>query len=312
MEILIGIPVLDNLAMTRVCLESLVAHTPCTPGDITAALVVVDNGSSDDIAGLLRRELDGTAMPVHYVRNPVNRGVAAAWNQILRLAGQQPRTAASPHPWAVIANNDVVFGPEWLEPLAAAMAQNERVGWVAAMENGSPVAPMLIEAHAVSRRHRLDPRQTPSAEAIRRSIARTYAGWGGHAAFCRTVKSLGLPLFIPFRGADRSAVCFLINTAMVEEIGFFDEAYAPVGIAEDLEYYLRMQGVLPAPGATAAGDSPGPVWRAGFCGQSVIHHCWCSTRQGPHFDGRRWDKERERNWRAAFGRSRKHFSRLLK
>ncbi len=310
-KILIGIPVLDNIEMTRVCLESLIANTPAGDPDLCPSLLVVDNGSEDDIAGLLQHEFGHADLPIHHHRNTTNLGVAAAWNQILQFVPEGHDSGRYCYHQVVIANNDVIFGPDWLPPLLAAMAQDRRIGWVAALENGSPLAPQLLEAHELSRRHRLDPKDAPSADAIRQCVRRVYAPWGGHAAFCRAIKALQLPGFIPFRGEGRSAVCFMIRTAMVEQIGEFDEDYAPVGIAEDLEYFLRMEGMLRPSWLTVERYPPDQKWRSGFCGQSVVHHYWCSTRQGPHFDGRRWDKIREQNWRAKFGRSRKHFTRLF-
>ena len=31
---------------------------------------------------------------------------------------------------------------------------------------------------------------------------------------------------------------------MIDQIGFFDQDFSPIGIAEDLEYFLRMERIL--------------------------------------------------------------------
>ena len=135
-------------------------------------------------------------------------------------------------------------GPDWLQPMVEAMESDTRIGWVSAMENGTPVLEELIEAHRLSRQYRVDPARPFTTDAIHQSITNIYSPWDGHESFCRQVRKKGLPLFIPFQKERRSAVCFMIRPAMVAQIGFFDEDFAPIGIAEDLEYFLRMEQIL--------------------------------------------------------------------
>jgi len=130
-------------------------------------------------------------------------------------------------------------------------------------------------------------------------------------AFCEYIKGLNLPLFMPFEKDGRSAVCFMVRPAMIEQIGYFDEDYAPIGIAEDLEYFLRIERILLPSWLTEVRYPESDTWKAGFCGKSIVHHNWCSTRQGPHFDGRKWDKAREKNWKSKFGKSRKYYTKLF-
>jgi len=138
-----------------------------------------------------------------------------------------------------------------------------------------------------------------------------YKKWGGHDLFCEGVRNKNLPRFIPFQKKARSVVCFMVRPAMIGQIGFFDQDYSPVGIAEDLEYFLRIERILMPVWLTDEIYPETAKWKNGFCGKSVVHHNWCSTRQGPNFDGRKWDKEREKNWKAKFGKSRKYYTKLL-
>jgi ADP-heptose:LPS heptosyltransferase/GT2 family glycosyltransferase len=310
-RILIGIPVLNNVEMTRACLHCLVRNTPLDERPLDISLLVLDNGSKEDIAGLLRDEFSNAPFLIHYRRNPRNMGVAVAWNQILAFWPDPIPGVGFRYDYYVISNNDALFGPDWLQPMIEAMESDARIGWVSAMENGSPVAEELIEAHTLSRQYRVDPSQPFTTEAIHESVKQVYASWGGHEAFCQMIRSRGLPLFVPFRKEGRSAVCFMIRPAMVAELGFFDEDMAPIGIAEDLEYFLRMEQILRPTWLTVESYPPARKWRSGFCGRSVVHHNWCSTRQGPSFDGRKWDKMREKNWKAKFGKSKKYYSSLL-
>ena len=84
------IPVLDQLAYTRQCVESLLAAG--TPAE---AMLVIDNGSSDDTPTWLaaRPELPS-------VRNRVNLGCGGAWTQGAVLVGDAD--------WVVLLNNDVL------------------------------------------------------------------------------------------------------------------------------------------------------------------------------------------------------------
>lgn len=303
-KILVGIPVLDNIDMTRACLQSLYRYTDSDSMDLDVSVVIIDNGSKDNIAGLIKGEFSDARFSTYYVRNPQNLGVAIAWNQILGFAPGTVPGSPFHYDYYVISNNDVLFGPDWLQPLVEAMEGDDRIGWVAALENGSPVMEELVEAHSNTKRYRVNPNRPYSPENILESVKRVYEKWGGHESFCRLVKESDLPLFIQ---RMRSAVCFMIRPAMVRQIGLFDEDFPPVGISEDLEYFLRIEGVIKPQWITDDYPAKGK-WKYGLCGRSVIHHNWCMTRQGPGFDGRTWDKEKERNWRAKFDRSRKYYT----
>src|SRR5207245_6815511 len=71
----------DGAATTRACLESLRAT------DEPFALVVVDNGSTDDTPRLFR-DL-ASPWPLRYARNESNASVLAAYNQAWRLAATE-------------------------------------------------------------------------------------------------------------------------------------------------------------------------------------------------------------------------------
>ena len=311
-KVLVGIPVLDNIEITRACLQHLYCNTKVDRLGLQVSVLLVDNGSQEHIEAIFRQEFQEPAVATYFLRNAQNRGVAAAWNQILRFTPEKtPSSQLLYYDYYVVANNDALFGDDWLQPLVEAMETDTRVGWISAMENGSTVLEELVEAHSLSKNYRVDPQKPYTTEVVNQSLAHIYEKWGGHESLCRLVRDKDLPLFIPFRKEARSAVCFMVRPAMIEQIGFFDEDYSPIGIAEDLEYFLRIERILVPAWLTDEVYPEDSKWKCGFCGRSVVHHNWCSTRQGPNFDGRKWDKTREKNWKAKFGKSRKHYTKLL-
>ena len=310
-KVLIGIPVLDNIEITRACLQHLYRNTETNRLDLNVSVLIVDNGSERDVKCILESEFQKTAFPLYFLRNPQNAGVAVAWNQILKFAPEKGNGKSFHYDYYIISNNDVLFGVDWLQPLVEAMEKDKTIGWISAMENGSPVLSELIEAHSLSKEYRIDPKTPYTTEVINKGLDLIYGKWGGHEAFCRLVKNKQLPLFIPYRKEARSAVCFMVRPAMIEQIGFFDEDYAPIGISEDLEYFLRIERILMPSWLTIDRYPEEAKWKNGFCSKSIVHHNWCSTHQGPKFDGRRWDKMREKNWKAKFGKSKKYYTELL-
>ena len=89
MRYTVVIPVLDQLHYTQQCVDSLIAG-----GTPAAAILVIDNGSSDDTPQWLASRSD-----IRSLRNRVNLGCGGAWTQGALLADSE---------WAVLLNNDVI------------------------------------------------------------------------------------------------------------------------------------------------------------------------------------------------------------
>jgi len=310
-KILIGIPVLNNLEITRACLLSIIENTHIKQLKLEVTILVIDNGSSCDIPSMLNNDLPESTFSIYYKRNPHNMGVAVAWNQILRFSPENIPSQEFHYDFYVISNNDALVGPDWLQPMVNTMQSNSKIGWVATLENGSPVHENLIEAHTRSKKYRVDPSKPFTTEEILKSMQSIYSKWNTHNDFCEEIKESGLPLFMPFKGAGRSAVCFMIRPAMVRQIGYFDEDFWPIGISEDLEYFLRVEQLIRPTFLTEKRYPEKDKWLTGFCCKSIVHHNWCSTHQGVDFDGRKWDKAREKNWKKKFKRSKKYFTKLF-
>lgn len=94
------IPLLNQLPFTRRCLAGLRQET-----DGPFRAILVDNGSTDGT-----REYLATVAGAEVIVNERNVGVAAAWNQGVRLARGR---------WTVILNNDTVLPGGWLRRLVS-------------------------------------------------------------------------------------------------------------------------------------------------------------------------------------------------
>lgn len=83
-------------------------------------VIVVDNGSQDDISGMITREFPGARV----LRSEVNLGFAGGYNLGIRQAKGM---------YVAIINNDAVAGLGWLTALVAAAETDERIGAVASV-----------------------------------------------------------------------------------------------------------------------------------------------------------------------------------
>lgn len=118
------VPVVDNLALTRLCLESLLHE----PGARDLEVVVVDNGSIDGTAGYLV-ELASRQKNLVVLHEEANRGYPAAVNR---------GVAASRGDTLILLNNDTVLAPGWVSRLLAHLTPG--VGLVGPMTDGAPGA----------------------------------------------------------------------------------------------------------------------------------------------------------------------------
>ena len=112
----IVIPVHNRAALTRQCLDTLLA-SPAATAEVE--IVVVDDCSTDSTAQMLASYGDR----VRVVRHELNTGFGVACND---------GAAAASGEWLVFLNNDTVPQPGWLDALLAYAASRERLGMVGA------------------------------------------------------------------------------------------------------------------------------------------------------------------------------------
>ena len=114
------VPTLDNLIFTRLCLESVLAHTERRAYE----LIVVDNDSTDGTREYLE-EISAGRSNVRLLLNAENVGFPRACNQGLAAAAGE---------FLVLLNNDVVVTPGWLERLTEHLA-DPRLGLLGPVTN---------------------------------------------------------------------------------------------------------------------------------------------------------------------------------
>ena len=108
--IIIAIPVWNNLAFTRIAVESIKRNS----GGHHIEFAFVDNGSTDGAYEYLKSQ-----NPKIMVRNAKNLGVTKAWNQLLEESlRHNPDVIA-------LLNSDILVCPGWLDPVAKECAKKD-------------------------------------------------------------------------------------------------------------------------------------------------------------------------------------------
>jgi GT2 family glycosyltransferase len=110
------IPVYNRTALTRQCLDSLLASPP---EDAELEIIVVDDASSDRTAEALAEYEER----IRVVRHEQNAGFARSCND---------GAAAASGDWLVFLNNDTIPEPGWLDALLRYASGRERIGLVGA------------------------------------------------------------------------------------------------------------------------------------------------------------------------------------
>lgn len=114
------IPVWNQLAYTRRCLESIRRHT-----EFTHRVIVIDNASDQGTKDYLGR-VKWNAGQLLVITNPTNQGYVKAINQGL---------AASSHEFICLLNNDTVVTKGWLQRMVSLSQSNERIGIINPLGN---------------------------------------------------------------------------------------------------------------------------------------------------------------------------------
>ena len=211
MQVSFVIPLLNNLALTRACVESLQATLP---RGLAHEIILVDDGSTDDT----RAWLATLAPPFRVVLNERNLGYAIANNRAVAIAHGK---------YLALLNNDLVLLPRWLERmLGAHRSLGERAGLVGNVQ--------------------LDAR---SGAVDHTGIVINHQGKPVHD---RALPSRFSRFFTTVRRVPAvTGACALIERALWQQLGAFDEAYVNGGEDVDLCFRARAAGRVNAVALTS-------------------------------------------------------------
>lgn len=187
----------NNRDLNRVCLDSVLARTEWPRREV----VVVDNGSTDGTAELLRTlaERDASVRPVFL---PENRGYPAAANAGL---------AAARGRWLVLLNNDTVVTRGWASTLVRHLVRDPRLGLV------GPVTNAIANAAKVEVGYRgLD----------------DLAAWAASWTRAHDSETFAIPSLAFF--------CVAMPRAVYETVGPLDARFG-IGMFEDGDYCRRVR-----------------------------------------------------------------------
>lgn len=118
MKLHIVIPVINCLDLTKGAVESI-------RSGVSTNIILIDNASTDGTARwgeMMDKEQLPYGLHFQYVRNNEAKGVAASWNQGIKLAFEDPECE-----YVAVINNDVVLHPKTLDHLRVFM---DRTGYL--------------------------------------------------------------------------------------------------------------------------------------------------------------------------------------
>jgi O-antigen biosynthesis protein len=234
-------------------------------------VLVADDASDDDTA-----ELAQWTENVRAVRDGVRRGFLRNCNNAARFARGE---------FLVLLNNDTVVQPDWLRPLVEILDRDASIG----MAGGKLLFPdgRLQEAGGI--------------------IWKDASGWNYGRG-----DSPEEPDYNYVKEVDYvSAACLIVRRRLWEEIGGFDDRYAPAYYEDaDLAFEVRARGykvvyqplaaVVHVEGASHGGDPNAGVKRAQAVNRNVFRQKWRDVLASEHYEpGSRVFHARDRTARKA-------------
>ena len=198
-EVDVIIPVYRGLAITRRCLNSVLADTDRPPGKI---IVIDDRSPEPKLSGWLDRLAKSGAITL--LRNKKNIGFVASVNLGMRRAGDRD---------VVLLNSDTEVAPGWSRQLRAQAYAAEKIASVSPLSNNATICSYLDYEGA----------PIPSGMTLT-----------AIAAACRVVNAgryAAAPTTVGF--------CMYIRRAALREVGNFDVKTFGKGYGEENDFCLR-------------------------------------------------------------------------
>jgi len=196
----IVVPVYRGLALTRRCIESVLASANRTAFE----LVVTDDASPEPELSAWLDEL-AAAGRITLLRNPQNLGFVATVNRAMALHPERD---------AVLLNSDTEVAGDWLDRLLAHAAADPRIGTITPLSNNGSICsyPNMLEVNAL-------PAGWTLAE-LDALCARVNAG-----------QAVDLPTGVGF--------CLYVRRACWQALGGFDIANFARGYGEECDFCRR-------------------------------------------------------------------------
>lgn len=200
----VGVCVYNSPEEVRRCIDSVLR----TRGR-EDRLIIVDDGSRDDTAQLLR-DVVSVHERVLLIRHALNKGYTRSANDVLR---------ASNKPYVILLNSDTELSAGAIDRLVACGEGSKHLGIVGPLSNaaGWQTVPVL---HAAAGGFEVN----PLPEGL---------GLDGMARACAS-ESVG-PALVPLV----NGFCFAVKRAVIEAIGYLDEEAFPIGYGEEDDFCLR-------------------------------------------------------------------------
>ncbi len=206
MQVSFVIPLYNNLALTRVCVESLQATLPA---GLTHEIILVDDGSTDGT----RDWLQTLTAPFRVVLNERNLGYAAANNRAVA-----PATGK----FLALLNNDLVLLPGWLPPmLRAHRSLGARAGIIGNIQLDARTGAVDHTGIIINRCGKPVHDRAPLS------------------VFTRLVRPVR-------RMPAVTGACMLLERSLWHQLGGFDEGYLNGGEDIDLCFQARSRGLVNA------------------------------------------------------------------
>lgn len=199
------VPVHNGDVVVRDCLRALraAATGPCQ-------VIVVDDGSRDHTAELLRRETEGDPL-FRLIRREQNRGYTKSVNEGVMLADA---------PWLVVLNSDTLVPPGWLDRLHAAARARPGTGMVGPLSNAASwqsIPETRRPDGSWSTNDAIGPEDLPRIQAL-----------------LDRVSERAYPEFPVLNG-----FATLISREVFAAVGLYDEDAFPMGYGEETDLCLR-------------------------------------------------------------------------
>jgi len=193
---------------TRQLLRTCLAELTRRISALDASVVVVDNGSSDGSADMMRREFPD----VRLITSEVNLGFARANNEAIEATNSRS---------LLLLNTDAFLGDGALEEMRRVMQSDEQIAVVGPrIQDGNGL--LLASAHRFESVGKL----AATALGIHKVIPRSFVSWA--ARFLgRTgeLHRLNYEADVPVDVDWVSGACMLVSRSAIANVGLMDERY---------------------------------------------------------------------------------------